>query len=58
MLRPEKAAMKNLNSCVHVWIPGPKIGGGGGGVTLPICTGIKLEWTVMKSKLGSVKSEY
>ena len=26
-----------------------------GGVTLPICAVIKLEWTVIKSKFGSVK---
>ena len=32
---------------------GPKIGGG---VTLPICAVIKLDWAVMKSKLGSVKN--
>ena len=25
------------------------------GVTLPICAVVKLEWTVIKSKLGSVK---
>ena len=30
---------------------GPKIGG----VTLPICAMIKLDWAVIKSKLGSVK---
>ena len=31
--------------------PGRKIGG----VTLPICAVIKLEWAVIKSKLGSVE---
>ena len=35
---------------------GPKMGGGGGGVTLPICAVIKPEWAVIKSKLGSVKN--
>ena len=30
---------------------GPKIGG----VTLPICAVIKLDWAVIKSKFGSVK---
>ena len=33
---------------------GPKIGGG---VTLPICAVIKLEWAVIKSKFGSVKKK-
>ena len=29
---------------------------GGGGVTLPICAVINLEWAVIKAKLGSVKN--
>ena len=38
----------------YIGHPGPKMGGGG--VTLPICAVIKLEWAVIKSKLGSGKN--
>ena len=37
---------------VLFFAPGPKIGG----LTLPICAVIKLEWAVIKPKLCSVKN--